>query len=76
MTWPSADSDLLMLLASRSRSPTAPDDFCRSLPDQAAGHGTLRHRMIYPKGMLHIMPQHVHTCCPQALLQMLNAYLC
>lgn len=36
MTWPRLDSDLLMLLASRSRSPAAPDDFCRSLPDQAA----------------------------------------
>ena len=36
MTWPSVLSDLLMLLASLSRSPAAPDAFCRSLPAPAA----------------------------------------
>lgn len=37
MTWPSVLSDLLMLDASRRRSPAAPDDLCRSLPARQLG---------------------------------------
>ncbi len=43
MTWPSVLSDLLMLEASRSRSPAAPDAFCRSEPAQHALFPAISH---------------------------------